>query len=92
MNIYVSNLCEHITDDSLNATFANFGEVSSAKIVIDQFSGYSRGFGFVDMPNDNEAANALVKLNGAIINGNAIQVSEAKPKREFKGSYPARQR
>ena len=55
MNIYVSNLNHLVTDESLKETFAPHGQVTSAKVIVDQFTGYSRGFGFVDMPNDAEA-------------------------------------
>ena len=90
MNIYVSNLNHHVTDDMLNSTFAAHGEVASAKVILDQFTGYSRGFGFVEMPNEAEAATAIEKVNGTEMDGRAVYVKEARPKTEHKGSYPTR--
>jgi RNA recognition motif-containing protein len=92
MNLYVSNLGEKTTDESLKAAFVTHGQVSSAKIIKDHFTGYSRGFAFVEMPNEAEANNAISKLNGSSIDGQIISVKEAKPKVEHKGSYPARKR
>ena len=90
MNIYVSNLNHLVTDESLKQTFAAHGEVSSAKIILDQFTGYSRGFGFVDMPDETEANSAIEKINGIEVDGRAIYVKEARPKEERKGSYAVR--
>ena len=87
MNIYISNLGDKITDESLRATFATYGEVSSSKVILDGFTGYSRGFAFVEMPNESEATIAITKINGSIIDGQAIVVKEAKPKVQHKGSY-----
>ena len=92
MNLYISNLGESITDESLNATFSTYGTVSSAKVIVDGFTGYPRGFAFVDMPDDTEAKAAILRLNGSIINGRAIEVQEARPKTEHKGSYAVRNR
>jgi RNA recognition motif-containing protein len=92
MNLYVSNLGEKITDDSLRAIFATHGEVGSATIVKDNFSGYSRGFAFVEMPNDTEAALAITRLHGSVLDGRSVSVEEARPQPEHKGSYPARSR
>ena len=92
MNLYVSNLGEKTTDESLQAAFVTYGQVSSAKIITDHFTGYSRGFAFVDMPNDAEANTAMSALNGTSVDGQIISVKEAKPKIEHKGSYPARNR
>ena len=90
MNIYVSNLNHLVTDESLKETFAPHGEVSSAKVILDQFTGYSRGFGFVDMPNYAEANMAIEKVNGVEVDGRAIYVKEARPKEDRKGSYNIR--
>ena len=90
MNLYVSNLGENTTDESLRAIFAEHGEVNSSKIVKDHFTGYSRGFAFVEMPNDTEANAAISKIDGSMIDGQSISVKEARPKTEHKGSYPAR--
>ena len=92
MNLYISNLGEKITDDSLHAIFSSHGAVESAKVITDHFTGYSRGFGFVEMKNDAEANTAIEKMNGSVIDGHSINVQEAKPKTEHKGSYPARDR
>lgn len=90
MNIYVSNLNHQVTDSLLNDTFAAHGQVQSAKVILDQFTGYSRGFGFVEMPDEAEATAAIEKVNGTELDGRAIYVKEARPKVEQKGSYPTR--
>jgi RNA recognition motif-containing protein len=74
MNLYVSNLGEQITDESLRAVFATHGNVTSSKISRHQITGVSKGFGFVDMPNDVEAQNAIKKINGVVINGSRVSV------------------
>lgn len=81
MNIFVSNLGDKVTDESLRATFASFGEVSSSKVIIDGLSGYSRGFAFVQMPNEAEAIKAIGKMQGCVLDGRAITVQEAKPQK-----------
>lgn len=84
MNLYVSNLGEQITDESLRAIFATHGEVSSSRIVKDEFNGYSKGFGFINMPNDVEALNAMERINGRVVNGRNLSVEEAKlPKKSW---------
>lgn len=85
MNIYVGNLEYKVKDSDLEETFRSYGEVSSVRIVTDKFSGRSKGYGFVEMPNDAEASNALNALNGKEINGRAITVSEARPRTEGGG-------
>ena len=90
MNLYVSNLGEKTTDESLLAIFKSYGEVASAKIIKDHFTGYSRGFAFVEMPNDTEANEAITKINGTDFEGQTFSVKEARPKTEHKGSYPVR--
>ena len=82
MNIYVSNLNFKLQDEDLKQVFAGFGEVSSAKVIRDNQSGRSRGFGFVEMPNDDEARAAIEKLNGTEIDGRSIVVNEARPRTE----------
>lgn len=79
MNLYVSNLGDQITDESLRAIFATHGEVNSSKIIKDEFNGYSKGFGFVEMPNDIEALKAMERINGCIVNGRNLLVKEARP-------------
>ena len=82
MNIYVSNLSFNVQDEDLKDFFAEYGEVTSAKVITDKFTGKSRGFGFVEM-NDNEAAKkAIAELDQATVEGRNIRVMEAKPKEE----------
>jgi RNA recognition motif-containing protein len=80
MNIYVGNLSFEVTDDELRQLFAAYGEVESASVVKDRFSGESRGFGFVEMPAKNDADAAIAALNGTDVKGRTITVNEAKPK------------
>lgn len=80
MNIYVSNISFRSNEDDVQAAFEKFGEVSSVKIITDRDTGRSRGFGFVEMPNDAEGAQAVNKLNGASLGGRLLTVNEAKPK------------
>jgi RNA recognition motif-containing protein len=82
MNIYAGNLPWDLTEDELQETFAAFGEVTSAKIIVDKFSGRSRGFGFVEMPNKEEGNAAIADLNGKEFKGRALRVSEARPRRD----------
>jgi len=83
--MYVSNLGFHFTDDDLRALFAGFGEVSSAKVITDRETGKSRGFGFVEMPDDKAAEKAMQQLEGSDVEGRAISVSKAKPKTDSRG-------
>ena len=80
MNIYVGNLPFSTTQDELRSVFAAFGEVSAARIVNDRETGRPKGFGFVDMPNDEEAKNAIEALNGNDIGGRKAVVNEARPR------------
>lgn len=82
MNIYVSNLSFIVQDQYLKDLFTPFGEVSSAKVVIDKFTGKSKGFGFVDMPDDTSAKKAIAQLNSGIVDGRAVKVGEARPREE----------
>ena len=79
MNIYVSNLSFAVQDEDLREFFAEYGEVSSAKVIVDKYTNRSKGFGFVEMSSDSEAQAAIQKLNGMDFGGRAINVSEAKP-------------
>ncbi len=80
MNIYVGNLAYETTDNSLSEAFGAHGTVESAKVVIDRDSGRSRGFGFVEMPNDEEAKAAIEAMNGSDMDGRALNVNEARPR------------
>jgi RNA recognition motif-containing protein len=80
MNIYVGNLPFNMGEEDLKEIFEEYGEVTSTKIVSDKFSGRSKGFGFVEMSNDTEAANAIKELNNAEISGRNIKVNESLPK------------
>jgi len=84
MNMYVSNLSFNVKEDDLMAFFAEYGEVTSAKIITDRETGRSRGFGFVEMSDDDAAHKAMSELNGGMVEGRAISVTIAKP-REDKG-------
>lgn len=80
MNIYVGNLSSQATEDALRQAFEAFGQVESANIVKDRFSGESRGFGFVSMPDKAEAQKAIEEMNGKDFMGRAINVEEGRPK------------
>lgn len=80
MNIYVGNLPWDLTEDELREAFTAFGEVESAKIITDKFSGRSRGFGFVEMPNSEEGTAAISGLNEKDLKGRSIKVNEARPR------------
>ena len=82
MNIFVSNLSFQVQDQDLLEIFAEYGEVSSAKVITDKFSGRSRGFGFVEMSDDESAQKAIAELDGGMVEGRAIRVSVAKPREE----------
>jgi RNA recognition motif-containing protein len=86
MNIYVSNLSYNTDAESLQQLFAEYGEVSSANVITDRDTGNSRGFGFVEMPNDNEAQDAIDKLNESEFDGNTINVNVARPRTERSNS------
>jgi len=85
MNIYVGNLPYNLTDDELRAAFTPFGNVSSAKIIMDKYSGRSKGFGFVEMGSAQEAQAAINALNGKDMGGRALTVNEAKPREDRGG-------
>ena len=80
MNIYVGNLAYEVNDDDLNAAFAEYGEVSSARVITDRYSGRSRGFGFVEMANSEEAQAAIGAINGKDLKGRPVNVNEARPR------------
>jgi len=80
MNIYVSNLSFAVKDEDLREIFAEYGEVSSAKVIMDKVSNRSRGFAFVEMPDDQAAQKAIDELEGATVDGRTIKVNVARPK------------
>lgn len=82
MNIYVGNLSYELTEEELQQAFEAFGQVESAKIIKDTYTGRSRGFGFVEMPSKDEGEAAVQNLNGATLKGRTLKVSEARPRRE----------
>ena len=82
MNIYVSNLSFNIQDEDLREFFTPYGEVASAKVINDKFTGKSRGFGFVEMNDGAAASKAIQELNDATVDGRNIKVMEAKPKED----------
>src|SRR5213078_1927644 len=82
MNIYVSNLSFNVQDEDLREFFTEYGEVTSAKVITDKFTGKSRGFGFVEMSDDEAAKKAIAELDQATVEGRNIRVMEAKPKEE----------
>jgi cold-inducible RNA-binding protein len=87
MNIFVGNLSFQTTQDELHAAFAQFGNVERVNIVTDRDTGQPRGFAFVEMPDKTEAENAISQLNGADMNGRALNVNEARPKPAGGGGF-----
>lgn len=79
MKIYVGNLPFNISENELKELFASYGDIEEATIIIDKFSGRSKGFGFVTLSNDEAAAKAISELEGKEVGGRALKVSEAKP-------------
>ena len=80
MNIYVGGLANQVTEDDLRKAFEAFGQVESANIIKDKFSGESRGFGFVQMPSKQEAQSAIEQMNGTDLMGRTVTVNEARPR------------
>ncbi len=87
MNIYVGNVFLGVSEDDLRQAFENFGQVTSVKIITDRYTGNSRGFGFVEMPNHQEAKSALSGLNGKDLKGRALKVNEARPRNDRQGGF-----
>ena len=79
MNIYVGNLSRFVTEEALRNLFAGFGQVTTVRLIKDKFSGEARGFGFVEMPNNEEAEKAIASLNGSDFEGQSLKVNEARP-------------
>lgn len=82
MNIYVGNLPRNLSEGELRQAFEAYGEVSTVSIIKDKYSGQSRGFGFIEMPNREEAAKAIAALNGQDLKGRSLTVNEARPREE----------
>jgi RNA recognition motif-containing protein len=82
MNIYVGNLPYSVTAEDLREAFSSYGEVSTVNLITDKFSGQSKGFGFVEMPNNSEADAAIKALNETDMKGRNIKVNQAKPRAE----------
>jgi RNA recognition motif-containing protein len=82
MNIYVGNLAYGATDEMIREAFESFGQVSSARVIKDKYTGQSRGFGFVEMAMQSQAQTAIRSLNGKEVLGKEISVSEARPRRD----------
>jgi RNA recognition motif-containing protein len=80
MNIYVGNLAYSVTQDDLREAFAAYGEISSVNLITDKFTGDSKGFGFVEMPNNSEADAAIKALNETALKGRNMRVNQAKPR------------
>jgi RNA recognition motif-containing protein len=82
MNIYVSNLSFNVQDEDLRGFFTPYGEVTSAKVIMDKFTGKSKGFGFVEMSDDAAARKAIAELDNGIVDGRNVKVMEARPKED----------
>lgn len=78
MNLYVSNLMSHVTDEDLKKLFSAYGHIASCRVIADKFTGVSRGFGFVEMPERAEALKAIKELEGTNVGGRNISVTEAR--------------
>ena len=86
MNIFVANIERKVTDEQLQELFAQHGEIASLKLIKDRDTGVSKGYAFVEMPNDDEAQKAIDALNPFELEGRALAVNEARPKTEYKKS------
>ena len=85
MNIYAGNLPHETTEDELRQAFAEFGQVTEVRLIVDKFSGESKGFGFIEMPSKAEAEKAIQAMNGKEFMGRALNVNEARPKTDRGG-------
>ena len=85
MNIYIGNLSYEVTEEDLQEAFKEFGQVESVKIIMDKYSGQSKGFGFVEMPSKAEGQSAIEGLNGKDLKGRTLNVNEARPRTESRG-------
>lgn len=82
MNIYVGNLAYSTTEEDLRAAFEEYGKVDTASVISDHYSGRSKGFGFVEMPDKGEAEAAIEAMNGAMLGGRDLRVNEARPRQD----------
>ena len=85
MNIYIGNIPFNVEESELEDLFTEFGEVASVKILTDRFSGRSRGFGFIEMPDNSEADQAIKALNRSQLKGNVIKVNQSENKKKKRG-------
>jgi len=90
MKIYAGNLSYQVTEDDLREAFESFGQVESAAIIKDKYSGQSKGFGFIEMPSKAEAQSAIDGLNGKELKGRTLNVNEARPRTESRGGRGGR--
>ena len=85
MNLYVGNLLFNVSENDLKEAFEPFGEVTEVRLIMDKFSGKSKGFGFIEMPSKEEAEKAISEMNGKEFMGRALNVNVAKPKTDRRG-------
>ena len=85
MNIYVGNLLFDVSEADLREAFEQFGEITEVRLIMDKYSGKSKGFGFIEMPSKDEAEKAIEEMNGREFKGRALSVNEAKPKTDRGG-------
>jgi RNA recognition motif-containing protein len=90
MNIYVGNLSYRTGEAALREHFSAYGEVASARVITDRETGRSRGFGFVEMPNDDEGRAAIAALDGVELEGRALNINEARPREPRESRGPRR--
>jgi len=83
MDIYVGNLSYDVTEDELRQLFESYGEIHSIKIIKDRYTGRSKGFGFIEMPVEDDANTAISNVNGTSLNGRELKVNKAQPRRSF---------
>ena len=86
MNIYVGNLSWEVTQEDLKGAFEAHGQVANANLITDKYTGKSRGFGFVEMPVEDEARSAMAALNGTDLKGRELNINEAKPRTDRRGT------
>lgn len=87
MKFYVGNLSYDTTENDLRNAFEGYGQVSSVNVITDKYTGKSRGFGFVEMENSDEANEAMTNLNDSELNGRNLNINEAKPRNDNRGGF-----